>query len=77
MPWLWLRPAAAAPIGPLAQECLCAAGMALKRKKELKTDCKATSCQKESRKQNAEIILLKVFKNFNKIPHKVTESKCQ
>ena len=32
--WLWRRPAAAAPIGPLAWELPHAAGAALKRKKE-------------------------------------------
>ena len=30
--WLWCRPAAAAPIGPLAWELPHAAGVALKRK---------------------------------------------
>jgi len=34
MPWLWHRPAVAAPIGPLAWELPYAAGVALKRKKE-------------------------------------------
>ena len=32
--WLWCRPAAAAPTGPLAWELPYAAGAALKRKKE-------------------------------------------
>ena len=32
--WLWCRPAAAAPIGPLAWEPPCATGVALKRKKK-------------------------------------------
>ena len=31
--WLWCRPAAIAPTGPLAWEAPCAAGVALKRKK--------------------------------------------
>ena len=31
--WLWYRPAAAAPIQPLAWELPCAAGAALKRQK--------------------------------------------
>ena len=34
--WLWCRPAAAAPIRPLAWELPCAAGPALKKKKEEK-----------------------------------------
>ena len=34
--WLWHRPAAAAPIQPLAQELIYAANMALKRKKKKK-----------------------------------------
>ena len=34
--WLWCRPAAAALIGPLVWEPLCATGAALKRKKEKK-----------------------------------------
>ena len=33
MLWLWPRPAAAPPIGPLAWEPPCAAGAALKKKK--------------------------------------------
>ena len=32
--WLWCRPAATVPIGSLAQEPLCASGMALKKKKK-------------------------------------------
>ena len=32
--WLWCRPAATTPIGPLAWETLYAAGAALKRKKK-------------------------------------------
>ena len=32
--WLWHRPAAAAPIGPLAQELPYAAGAALKKSKK-------------------------------------------
>ena len=32
--WLWCRPAAAAPIQPLAWKLPCAAGVALKRKKK-------------------------------------------
>ena len=32
--WLWCRPAAVAPIGPLAWELLCAMGVALKSKKK-------------------------------------------
>ena len=32
--WLWCRPAAAAPIGPLTWEFPYAAGVALKRKKK-------------------------------------------
>ena len=32
--WLWCRPAAVAPNGPLAWEPPCAVGVALKRKKE-------------------------------------------
>ena len=35
--WLWRRPAAAAPIGPLARESPYAAGVALKRQKDKKT----------------------------------------
>ena len=31
--WLWRRPATAAPIQSLSQELLCAAGVALQRKK--------------------------------------------
>ena len=34
LPWLWHRPAAIAPIGPLAWEPPYAAGAALKRQKE-------------------------------------------
>ena len=34
--WLWGRPAATAPIGPLAWGPPCATGMALKRKKKKK-----------------------------------------
>ena len=34
--WLWCRPAAAAPIQPLAWELLCAIGAALKKKKKKK-----------------------------------------
>ena len=34
--WLWCRPAAAAPIGPLAWELPCALGAALKRQKKKK-----------------------------------------
>ena len=32
--WLWYRPAAAAPIQPLAWELACAADAALKKKKK-------------------------------------------
>ena len=39
--WLWCRPAATTPIGPLAWETLYAAGAALKRKKKEKTLCDA------------------------------------
>ena len=35
--WLWHRPAAEAPTGPLAQESPYAEGMALKRQKDKKT----------------------------------------
>ena len=34
LPWLWRRPAAAAPIGPLAWELPCAAGVTLKSRKQ-------------------------------------------
>ena len=34
--WLWRRPAAVAPIGPLTWEPLCAAGAAIKRPKKKK-----------------------------------------
>ena len=34
--WLWCRPAATAPIGPVAWESPCAAGVALKRQKRPK-----------------------------------------
>ena len=34
--WLWCRPAAAAPVGPLAWELKYATGVALKKKKERK-----------------------------------------
>ena len=37
--WLWCRPAAAAPIQPLAQELSYATCVALKRKKKKKKDC--------------------------------------
>ena len=36
--WLWRRPAASAPIRPLAWEPSCAKGVALKRKKKKKKD---------------------------------------
>ena len=36
--WLWCRPAAIAPIGPLAWEPPYAAGVALKRQKEKKNN---------------------------------------
>ena len=35
--WLWCRPVATAPIGPLAWETLYAVGMALKRQTKTKT----------------------------------------
>ena len=34
LPWLWCRPAAAAPIRPLAWEPPCAADVAVKRKQQ-------------------------------------------
>ena len=40
--WLWLRPAAVAPIRPLAWKLLYAAGMALKNK-QTKTNRKSVS----------------------------------
>ena len=50
--WLWCRPAAAAPVEPLAWELPCAAGMALKSKKkkkagELRLEEKEEGRQKE------------------------------
>ena len=42
LPWLWQRPAAAAPIRPLARELSYAWGAALKRQKTKKT--KNTDC---------------------------------
>ena len=39
--WLWCRPAATAPIGPLAWEPPCAVGSALKRQK---TNCESLHC---------------------------------
>jgi len=36
LPWLWLTPAATAPIHPLAWELPYAAGVAVQRKKEKK-----------------------------------------
>ena len=39
--WLWCRPAATAPLRPLAWELTHAAGAALNRKKENKKDCEA------------------------------------
>ena len=33
--WLWCRPAATAPIGPLAWEPPCAVGVALKRQNKI------------------------------------------
>ena len=36
--WLWRRPAAAGPIGPLAWECPYATGAALKRQKKKKRE---------------------------------------
>ena len=44
MLWLWCRPAAAAPIGPLVWELPYATGAALKKKKKKKE-------RKEKRKQ--------------------------
>ena len=35
LPWLWRRPAAVAPIQPLAQELPYAVGVALKKEKKL------------------------------------------
>ena len=46
--WLWRRPAAAAPIGPLAWELPYAAGMALKRQKKKK---KRKERQREKKKK--------------------------
>ena len=36
--WVWCRPAAAAPVQPLAWELPCATGVALKKKKKKKKD---------------------------------------
>ena len=41
--WLWCRPAAPAPIGPLAWEPPYAAGAALKRQKDKKKERKRSS----------------------------------
>ena len=38
--WLWCRPAATAPIGPLAWEPPCAGGTALKRQKDKRKEKK-------------------------------------
>ena len=43
--WLWCRPAAAAPIRPLARESLYAVGVALKKKKSY---YKGNLCRRES-----------------------------
>ena len=42
-PWLWRRPVATAPIGPLAREPPYAAGVALKRQKKKETKQKTLS----------------------------------
>ena len=44
MLWLWHRPAAAAPIGPLAQETPYVASAALKKKQINKEKTKSYSC---------------------------------
>ena len=44
--WLWRRPAATAPIGPLAWEPPYALGAALKKGKRIKTKNKINSAEK-------------------------------
>ena len=61
--WLWCRPAAAAPTGPLAWELPYAAGAALKRKakKQNKTKPKKTlKIQKTKKTKNKKTQLLKI-----------------
>ena len=48
--WLWHRPAATAPTGPLAWERPCAAGAALKRTKDQKKQKKAKKKTNKQRK---------------------------
>ena len=52
--WLWCRPAAAAPNGPLAWEFPYAEGMALKSKKQ-------TNEQKQKQKQNIDMHRLMII----------------
>ena len=47
MLWLWLWPAAAAPIGPLAWETLPATGVALKRQKKKLVDTSIMDFQRK------------------------------
>ena len=46
LPWLWCRPAAAAPTGPLAWEPLYAVGVALKKKGQ-RNDLKSLDQRKD------------------------------
>ena len=75
--WLWCRLAATAPIGPLAWEPLCAAGVALKkerkkereREKERKRERERKEARKEERKKKERNILgqMKMKTQFSKI----------
>ena len=47
--WLWCRPAATAPIQPLAWEPAYAAGAALKKRQKTKNQTKTKSAMKENR----------------------------
>ena len=51
MLWLWCRPAAVAPIGPLAWELPYAADAALKERKERKKERKRKEEKKERKKR--------------------------
>ena len=69
--WLWCRPAAAAPIGPLVWEFPYAVGVALKSQKEKKRkEKKERKERKEGRKEgnrNRLIIAPKVISQMSKV----------
>ena len=67
--WLWGRPAAIAQIGPLALEHPCAAGAALKRKKERKKE------KKRKALLNPQICGQLVFCNRLQFPFEVIKPK--